>query len=199
MLCSVLIPTRHRADRLAAAVESVFRTAVSPQSVEVILCVHADDTETVTALPSLLLMGNVRAFIGPPAPYDKNGEIHWELCQLAKGAWLWFFNDDVTVDQCSLGWDDCLQDMPTGGVIALPDTHRLGESIYTRDEKCPFMFTPNGWWKRLGLTGFVSPIDNFVFGTLRVANAWKTEFIPGLSVWHDRRNDRLMQEEGQRF
>lgn len=186
MLCSVIIPTRKRLNKLTRAVASVFSTALDPTNVEVVLRIHSDDLETIQALPELLAMGNVKVAIGEPLKYGDSGTFYWEPCQLAVGRWVWMFNDDAMIDTSSDGWDGELSEIETSGWIVVPQTSRLGPSIYTLDQSCPFHLVPNRWWEQFGLKHFGHPIDNFVLDRLRHDAKWKTKFLPGLSVWHDR-------------
>jgi len=107
-LVSVLIPTRSRSQLLREAIGSFYDLADDKSSVEYLLKVDTDDTETIeiaTYLSSILPLKTIISSRGERKYYNMH---HWvnELCSLAKGDWLFVSNDDVKVK--TPGWDSIL-------------------------------------------------------------------------------------------
>ncbi len=177
MLASFLLPTRKRPVKLARAVSSICDTADYPSQVEVCLRVHSDDTETIRSLPSLLAMGNVRVHIGPPLSWAGQVQVFNEAQRISTGKWVWLFNDDCVLE--GKGWDTQLSQIPVGQ-IAIPETHRLGQSTYRHDLHIPMFAMPNvapgqQWFPNDGDVGLWEKYRDF-----------DPHWLVGISVWHDR-------------
>lgn len=196
MNVSVVIPSRHRVERLKKAIASVFSTCHNKANVEVIVRFGDDDTESLSQIPKLIEMGNVRVIVGKNAGYKLEHVYLWDLCQEAKGIWIWGLNDDTVVLKDSRNWDARLMDRPRTGEIVMPFHHCLGASVYRKDPNCPFAILPNKWWEPFGIKAFVHPTDRFAFDTLLKAG-WRKYYMRPLIVHHDRRPDALMKEENR--
>ena len=186
MICTIQIATRLRPGRLMRTVQSVMDSANHPENIEFILRCDGDDSATIALIPDLVRMGNVRIIVGNSLGYAGYPRYHWEMCQLAEGEWIWWFDDDALVKESSKGWDDRLFDAPKTGFIVQPEINQLGGSGYQRDSSCPFFFLPNGWWKEFGIKQFDQPGDAWVFSQLREQRKWGTHYIPGLWILHER-------------
>ena len=199
MICTVQISTRLRHERLKKTIKSVLDTASHPENIEFILRCDFDDIATLNALPEIIPMGNIKVIVGKPLTYIGYSINHWDMGQIAVGDWLWYFDDDATMDECSKGWDEKLALMPKTGTIVLPEWNRLGGSSYHENLTHPFMFLPNGWWKSYGITKFAEPCDDFIFRTLRGKYKWETVYLEGVSTWHQREINDALNKEQNRF
>lgn len=182
-LVSIVCPTRHRLPMLRKCIASIMETASDPRRIEIILRIHSDDLPTLQAIPDLLKLGPVRIAIGHPlSGYNDLTRFYEEAIALATGEWIWVMNDDVIIE--SPGWDQELRIAPVGHIV-MPAIHKLGGSVYQNDPQTPFMFVPNGCWKRY-LQGrpMRDPFDAGLWGLLR-ENGWPTLFIP-VTVHHQR-------------
>lgn len=199
MLCSVLLPTRMRVNKLCRAVKSVFDTADNPQRVEVILRVHADDLDTIKAIPELLPLGTVRVAIGPKVEYGKVATCFNEAAALATGQWHMQFNDDTYI--IGKGWDTQLEDMDVStGPMVQPELNQLGPSGYRHDYSCPFMWYPWWVWEDYYERNLPDPADAAIWhwSSSLLANTPSgnidprgkpkdnAKFLSGITVFHDR-------------
>lgn len=196
MLCSILLPTRRRLAKLKRCIQSIVTASEDKSCFEIVLRLHRDDPETVSALPELLKLATVQAVIGISVGYGEQGRMYTECANLARGQWIWIMNDDVLVEGTK--WDSALQSEPTSGVIAFPELHRLGGSGYPLDMGCPFMFVPNGCWKTYGCEVFQNPIDTWL-RQLLLSHNWNGHFLPGLTIWHDWHPDENLVRNAQQL
>lgn len=106
---SVLIPTRGRASLLVESVISLLKNANSPASLEVLLALDQDDIDTQRQLKidSERLAKEygcvMSVHVYPRFGYKKLNEYLNELSKVAKGDWLFFWNDDAVM--LTSGWD----------------------------------------------------------------------------------------------
>lgn len=191
-LCSVLIPTRARPDRLRRAVESISDTVTDPMRVEVILRVDHDDPHLDAAL-ALSFDGTITTKVGDRRQgYASMHEFYDELAGAAAGRWIFIMNDDAFV--IGKGWDEDLAKVPIDGVIVQPEIYQLGESLYPFCEGGAFPMVPNGCWHYYGWQGLRDPVDTQLDQLLRVQHGWRTAFLPGMCVVHERDPDHVLAE-----
>lgn len=204
MNISVLIPTRLRVRRLIHCMKSVLSTAWKPEEIEFILRLHEDDRETLREIPSIesVAKGRVHTIVGPNLGHRGDPCYFWELSQKAQGRWIWGLNDDVVILPKSKEWDMRIIDQPTTGVVGYPfysflgaNVTRDGPSFYRKEKNNPFVLLPNRWWVQFGLKQFEGPTDVFIRDKLLKEASWKRVYIGNLTLWHDRRVDKLMKEE----
>jgi hypothetical protein len=100
-LCSVLIPSRARPERLLAAIRSVWSTP----DVEVLVRLDSDDltattpdlTTNHTLIDELEAIG-VRVLVGErKSGYDSLIHFYAELSAIATAPWIWIMNDDAHI------------------------------------------------------------------------------------------------------
>jgi hypothetical protein len=199
MICTVNICTRLRPQRLKESIKSVLDTASKPNEIQFTLRCDCDDRATLDALPNIIPMGNIKVIVGKPLGYIGYPFANWDMCKLADGEWIWHFDDDATMEDCSKGWDDKLMKMPTHGAVVLPETDHLGGSKYFRNSIHPFMWLPNRWWEEYGITEFVQPFDDFIFKHIQPKYKWETYYLDGVSTWHQRFIDDPLNAEQKRF
>jgi hypothetical protein len=110
-LLSVLLPSRSRLskrDNVLRLVESCYRFAANPDSLEIIVRLDYDDELALSRISALEKFQDVRVIVGKRFSGYSNLHIFANECaRLATGRWLGFFNDDAWVD--SQGWDVALE------------------------------------------------------------------------------------------
>jgi len=107
-LVSVLLPSRGRPAGLFNAVSSLIARCDNPESIEILIRLDDDDTESQRAVEYMSgVFGDttsIRAIIGPRGDgYIALHKFVEELCAVAHGDFLLLFNDDVLMD--TNGWD----------------------------------------------------------------------------------------------
>lgn len=188
MICSVLIPSRARPERLIRTIESI-QKAARTEDYEVLLRLDDDDKDTVSR--ELDRRARVRVVTGPRMRgYPDLNVFYTQLSDVARGLWVWIMNDDATVS--GQGWDVLLRKVPTTGVIAQPEFHKLNRSMYPRNEGGAFPLVPNGCWKSFGWTAIQDPADSRLDELLRGQHGWTTHFLAGITVHHQRDADEAL-------
>lgn len=196
MLCSVLIPSRGRAQRLLRTIESVRRTS-DAKAVDILVRADDDDAATQDAVRRLiehdtgvtLVVGSRgRGYLDLEAYYE-------ELSAISSAPWMFVMNDDAVIEQSGEGWDSQLARMPTDGVVAHVEYYQLGPSRYTGDGVgYTFPIVPNGCWSRLGLGRIQHPIDAWLEQVLRREHGWRAEILRGVTLNHQRDSDGALAE-----
>lgn len=179
MLVSFLLPTRKRPVKLCRAINSICATVGNNTNYEICLRVHSDDRETLDLIPNLLALGNVRIHIGPPLDWAHNVNAFDEACQISKGDWVWWFNDDCVLE--GHGWDTQLWELPEH-TIAIPEIHRLGKSTYLQDRHVPMFAMPAYSW---GSRNFPANGDTGLWDFYE-RGGWAVHWLRGITLWHDR-------------
>ena len=193
MICSVLIPTRTRPKRLRRTIQSIIDTAANIDDIEICVRIDDDDAATLTIRSELLNDDRVQVqvIVGPRLNgYASLSTFYDELVEIAYGDWLFIMNDDAHI--VGTGWDEQLRALPTTGVIAQPEIYQLGESRYPRCEGGAFPVVPNGCWLELGHTALGVNVDTWLDTVLRRDAGWRTEFLAGIEVVHERDDDAAL-------
>ena len=196
MICSVLIPSRGRPERLRKTIQSISDTS-SKANVEVLVRFDDDDAPSIAIVDQLLRDG-IGVVVGPRrSGYPSIGEFYAELAAASRGAWIWIMNDDAYVTGPSpkfdLSWDKQLGRLPSTGVIVQPECYQLGHSKYWSSEGGAFPAVPNGCWTDFGeeFSGGAA-VDTWLDQLLRVRNGWQTSFLDGVAVVHERDADDVL-------
>lgn len=184
MICSCLIPSRARINRLFAAIHTIRESASDPSTFEILIRLDDDDRDSLKYLPTLEQFSNVRVFVGPRCAGWQSVEsvFYTELAEAAKGDWCWFLLDDMILG--GRDWDLKLREVPTDGFIVQPEIWRLGGSTYPKSEGGNFPCAPRNSWLRFGWPRVMRPVDIELDRLLRVTNGWRTHFLQGITAWH---------------
>lgn len=185
LLCSVMIPTYKRLELLTKVIHSIIDNATDKSCFEIIVRVQTNDPETLLAIPDLVGIGKcVRVITGDPLRgYADLSRFYDDCAALAiDSEFVWIGNDDCL--SMSKGWDDAVRKAPKRHIL-VPQKHGCGHSLYLNDTHCPFLFIPNGSWKKYGVVKFHTPFDSGLWTLLR-ENGWPDFILPGVSVWHVR-------------
>lgn len=191
MICSVLIPTRKRVDRLIECINSIRETS-NIYEVEILLRIDDDDTETISVFhslrdPNCICIIRPRGKLG----YFSNADYYNELADISKGDWIWIMNDDITV--LGAGWDEQLKSIPTEGFIVHAEFHKLNNSLYVNDADGVAPIVPRGCWAKLGYDKIPYPPDAALNQMCR-NNGWVSKFLTGITVHHKRDDDETLAE-----
>lgn len=189
MICSVLIPTRARVDRLHKTLVTI-RASARVDQFEVILRVDYDDYETISRLKEFACYGNVRTVVGNRGIGYLDLQLLYDDCaQMARGDWVWFLNDDCGIS--GVGWADVLARKPMNKVICQSEFYQLGPSLYRDVVVGPFPMVPRGCWNQLGAPTVPFCTDAWLDSLVK-EHGWKTNFIRGLTCKHARDNDEQL-------
>jgi len=193
LLCSIILPTRRRLEKLSKMVAS-FAGSADPSRFDMRIKIDGDDSETINGLAEIIRNApfDILATIAPRG----NGwaDLHWwdnELSSQSNAKWVWIINDDMTLE--GKDWDKLLDLIPLTGFIVQPEIHRLGGSTYLRTHGGPFPIVPNGSWKQFGMTIIDEPPDTSLDQLLRVKNGWQTKWLEGIGFWHQRDEDSVLE------
>lgn len=213
-LCSVLIPSRARPERLARTI-AAFRALSPPGACEYL--VRADDDDPATSQIVAWLErehGDVRGVIGPRGTgYLLLSRYYAELSAVARAPWIWIMNDDAYPAPCravagahpqsrerrarwdaAAPWHEQLAAQPTTGVIVQAELYKLGGSGYYDCDGSAFPIVPRDAWKQAGHAEPCEPIDTWLDQALRVGAGWRTAFLSGVAVVHERDDDATLAE-----
>jgi len=107
-LVSVLLPSRGRSQGLLHAVSSLIARCDNPACVEILIRLDDDDSgsqDTAGWLQGVFgETAAIKVIAGPRrSGYDSLHEFVEEMCAVARGDFLFLFNDDLTMD--TEGWD----------------------------------------------------------------------------------------------
>ncbi|MGI9252567.1 MAG: glycosyltransferase family 2 protein, partial [Thermomicrobiales bacterium] len=105
---SVLLPTRGRPEALARTIDSLLKSALRPESIEILLAVDRDDAATLAMLPELPPC--VHSIVMPRRGYGRFNEYLNLLARLASGYWTILWNDDSLMQ--TPGWDEIICRQP---------------------------------------------------------------------------------------
>lgn len=106
-LVSILLPTRGRPKLIREAVDSLYSKCVDKSAIEFLFKVDDDDQTAIDVVKDLAKIVPARITISPRGKgyYDLHHIINY-LSSLAKGDWLFIFNDDALM--LTDGWDQIL-------------------------------------------------------------------------------------------
>lgn len=191
MTCSVLLPSLWRFEKLKKSVASFYETS-SPENFEIIIRLHEKDDESISRIDELQSFGNnLSVKIMGEKPDGAGNNFLWNgIRPFAKGAWHQYWSDDMTIT--GSGWDKQLSELPTHGIIAHPEWHQLGGSEYRLNECGPVPFVPARCLEQYGFSTLLEPPDTTLDNILRIKHGWKSYFLPGIRVIHDRHADKTL-------
>jgi hypothetical protein len=160
-LVSVLLPTRGRSNFLLGALESLYATASKPSDIETIIKIDDDDTATRDVATKLVnLMGGCPISVCSGPRGKGYLEMHqWinQLCGMAKGDWLIFWNDDTRM--LTLGWDTAL--LNCGGGFA-DGLFMFICKVLQRPSSNEFLFIRREMYEVLGHLSMSCHVDTYV-------------------------------------
>lgn len=184
-LVTVMIPTRHRVTKLQRTLSQLYLSATN-FSFEVLLMGDDDDPETLQAFDELERgIQGVRTIRTPRLGYIQlDSGYYARMEREARGEFVWIAGDDMLVFG---DWWGELNKVPRTGFIVQPEISRLRESLYPRAEGQAFPIFPKFCWKEFQPT-FPVPFDTCGSDML-LSNGWKTWFLEGVTMWHDRPDD----------
>lgn len=185
-LCSVLIPSRWRTEKLFRCVESIIATAGS-DDFDIRIRVDDDDPCSYLCIDELQKSRHVKVFVGPSPGYaDLDAKAYTPMAESSSAAWIWIMNDDMIVQKTEFGWCELLEKVPTWGHWVQPGIHRLNNSQYPRDERSCAPIFPNGCWRELGICDIIpTPCDAAMPEQLKIRK-WTPWFLEGITIWHQR-------------
>lgn len=185
--CAILIPSRARPDRLHKTMTSIFNTVKNPENIEVMLRFDDDDIISIERMDEFKKYPSTTVLIGSRQKGWLSLNLFYEeMAAVANSHWVWIMNDDAIFE--GNDWDEQLAQIPTEGFLVQPELYQLGFSKYYNAEGGAFPCMPNLCWKKW-VEIIPDPIDTEIDKLLRVQNGWKSHFLPGIGIIHDRDND----------
>lgn len=198
VLCSILIVSRLRFEKLKLAMQSFLNTA-KHENIEFIIRLHkniAEDWDRRHELQALCPNVRVEVFAGRDLnPGEAKNILHEEIRHLARGLWHNYWSDDEVIS--GRGWDEQLEYVPTTGFIVNPEVYRLGLTHYKQSLEGfgPTPFVPADCLDRFGVKVLQEPPDLALDNLLRQDNGWKMVLLKGVMIFHDREIDRTLPKE----
>lgn len=182
-IVSFLIPSRGRPGKLLGTLASIHRSAVSRDTYEILVRLDKDDLISLSCLEDF----DATVFIGekPSRGYIDINLLYGELEAQAKAPWIWVFNDDCWIRGKT--WDTQLVSLPVSGLIVQPSNIQNNTSFYKGYEGSPFPIVPRDAWKPFSHV-FPCPADTYYDQILREKAGWRTHFLDGVTIVHDREN-----------
>lgn len=188
MIVAVLLPSRARPDRLHKTIKSTYDTATD---FEILVRLDDDDKMTLDRIDEFKQYDKVRLVIGPrERGYGSLNIFYTELADMSQAEWISIMNDDAVYQ--GKDWDKMLARVPKHGFIVQPHLYQLGGSHYYNCEGGAFPFVPNGSWKPYGPAIISDPVDTTLDNILRKEQGWKTYFLEGIGVVHDREPQEIL-------
>lgn len=193
-----MIPSRKRIAGLLHCVDSVLKTSVG-SDYNVLIRLDDDDAESIYAAQTLF-KGHpvVTVIVGPRLGYSNlDTGYYTELARIGGATWCWIMNDDMEViAEDGRNWYDELKKVPTQKHYVQPETHRLGGSTYSRDNRTGSPIFLNGCWKECGWGTIPEKADYILTQALDMRNWW-CSFLEGITVWHHRGTNEEYVKEHQ--
>lgn len=190
MLVSILIPSRKRLTKLVRCINSIHLNARTGDKYEILVWFDDDDADSLEQIPNLEIIG-VRCFSGPRKKgYGSLADFVEFLEQQATGTFIWQGNDDMVVNG---DWYGELAKVPTTGFIVQPEISQLNTSKYPMAEGQAFPIVPRQCWKQY-TDRFPQTFDTEIDQLLR-SNGWKTWFLKGVTFWHDRDENEIVNRD----
>lgn len=216
MICSILIPSRMRPEKLEKMLESIY-SSTNSERFEVLVRLHKNDAKTIGSFMGPLdeedfLIDNpvwktdgvydgqfgAKFFIDEPMEYKDLYLMYGFLASKARGEWLWILNDDNEIE-ADLGcdWVDQLARVPQEGFMVQPEYTWCNESRYERQEGGPFPCIPRDCWKKFIGHNFPSPVDGGLYRLLCEEKGWQTRFLDGVNMRHWRDAEEIKARDNK--
>lgn len=190
-LVSLMIPSRKRVKSLLKTLKNITDTATS-EDYQVLMRFDEDDDESVlTTVGIESYYTKTKCLVGPRlegyGSLDK--DFYRELEERSNSTWVWIGGDDMIVEG---DWMAELRKVPDFGYIVQPEISKLGGSTYHNAEAQAYPIFPRFCWKHYAKS-FPVPFDVNGHELLK-ANGWKTWFLKGVSMWHQRPPENEIKE-----
>lgn len=188
-LVTVMIPSRKRAEKLLATIKQLTVSATG-NDYEVIVRIDDDDRESRDALRHFDSDEIISVVVGARLGYAQLDSGYYAgMERIADSPWVWIAGDDMIVTGDWLGE---LRIVPLTGFIVQPEVSKLGLSTYHKAEAQAFPIFPRFCWKPFA-SEFPKPFD--INGhLLLLEHGWKTWFLPGVTMWHQRPSEDEIKE-----
>lgn len=191
-LCSVLIPSRGRIDRLLNSIHSI-KTNASSNGFEILVRLDDDDHDSVSRKRELADAG-AKIVIGPRFKgWASYHDFLTELSEAATGLFIWMLNDDVLIS--GQPWDMRLWEAGGSEFVGHTEIHQLNGSVYHRGDRGPFPIVPRNCWKRFGYERIGEHADVWFDKVLHQEQGWPYHFLEGVKLEHQRRVDAILPKE----
>lgn len=188
MICSFLIPSRARYDRLKKSIESI--RAHSHDSEILVRLDHCDpgSIEFLMENPDVKTLIGSRDF-GEYYGYKAVHLMYTELALAASAPWIWVWNDDSFLDVGEgFDWEAQLAGIEPKETIVHPEWYQLHQSFYQHCDS-GFPLIPNGSWEG----PMDVPIDTWMIERAKKLG-WGRTWLGGVTVNHQRDSEQELLE-----
>lgn len=183
-LASILLPTRGRPQLVREAVDSVYSKCVDKSAIEFLFKLDDDDAPGIEAVRDIAKTVPSQIIIGPRGNgyYDLHHIVNY-LSSLAKGDWLFIFNDDAKM--LTDGWDQILLNanmstMPRWG--GNEDVCLFGPHVIEREISWEFPILRRKVFEELGHFSLHMSNDSYIYWIMSGLNA--ACFMPSIKITH---------------
>lgn len=184
-----MIPTRKRPGKLVDTIKQLYKTA-SGDDFQIIIRVDDDDLTFNNIRRFLEKFKGIKINVGPRLGYHMlDAGYYAGMEQEATTHWVWIAGDDMLLEGDWLGE---LRKVPLEGYIVQPEISKLNASTYHFAEGQAFPIFPRECWRKYQ-DSFPVPFDT-AGSDLLLANGWRTWFLPGITMWHDRAGEAEIAE-----
>lgn len=183
-LVSVLMPTRGRSQWLCESVDSLYSLAQDPSCIEFLFKVDSDDSETLETISRMGKVLPCTTLISPRGSgYMELNKFINALSGLAKGDWLFIFNDDAKM--ITQGWDQHLLNVDpwkVPGWLGNDDICLLGPSVVERETSWEFPILRRKTFEVLGHFSLNHCSDTYIYWVASSVNA--AVVMPQIQISH---------------
>jgi len=190
MNISFLLPTRNRPEKLKKLLLSLKETCNNISNYEVVLVFDSDDTHHIQKFNELDKNFNYQTIIMDRVGYDNLHIYYNKACEIAKGNWLWLWNDDAC-EMLSKDWDLIIENYNNQFLILNPWNTRSCDSEYLKTHTM-FPIVPKKYVELLGHFSPWNHLDTYTERVIGGMNILKNEFK--IVHTHDREEDETLKE-----
>lgn len=199
-LVSVLLPTRGRVKWFRECIDSLHSLAKQPELIEYVIKVDVDDAASIEAARALQAMVPVRLMITPRGRgYMELNKYVGELAALARGDWLFIWNDDARM--LTQDWDQVLLNCDLGTVPRFggnEDVCLLAPSVIEREASWEFPILRRKAFQLLGRFSMTYSNDSWIYWILSGLDA--AVILEDVKVTHFQNEiDDQIKREGRVF
>lgn len=164
-LASIILPTRGRVKWFRECVDSLHSLAKNQRHLEYVVKVDSDDAPSIEAAMALSKIVPVRLMITPRGKgYMELHQMVNELSALARGDWLFIWNDDARM--LTQDWDDILlhaDPSKVPGWKGSPDVCLLAPTVVEREASWEFPILRRKVFQILGRFSMTYSNDSWIY------------------------------------
>ncbi len=181
---SILMATRNRPHLLAESLDSLYSLAKDKSLVEFIFKIDDDDRETIAMVLELSRHIPCRTIVSPRgAGYAEIHRYVNEMSAIARGDWLFIFNDDARI--LTQDWDQVLLNLDPSSIPKWggnEDVCLVAPTVIERDVSWEFPILRRKAFELMGHFSMTLSNDSWIYWVLSGLNA--ALILPDIRVTH---------------